>query len=137
MLALEQALAIVESQELERQSWNVNDDLCDCVYQRTCSWYNPYIGETYEVRICCLYAEFEKAWPQFFRRFKSEPAAWNGESDMPKSIFVRQLANIEDCSVAEARDIASQYKVPTGKPRTPKPTLWLNTPWGYTEMVLG
>jgi hypothetical protein len=135
MIALEQALAIVEAQEFGRQSWNVNDDLCDCVYQRTCSWYNPYIGETYEVRICCLYAEFEKQWPHLFRRLQTEPAEWNGETDMPRSIYHRQLAALEGISLEGARSIAGE--APKGKPRSPKPLFWLPMGSEYFEVILG
>lgn len=111
MLALEQALQIIQSQE----TWDVNDDLCDCTYQRVGYWNNPYIGETYEIRLCCVWAEFEKQWPQFFKRTQIEPAAWNGETDMPRSLYHRQLAKVNGISVSEARLIAGD--VPKGQPK--------------------
>ena len=131
MLALEQALQIIQSQD----TWNAEDDLCDCVYQRIGYWNNPYIGETLEVRLCCVWAEIEKAYPQFFRRTQIEPAEWNGEADMPRSIYHRQIANIEGITVTGARQIAGDP--PKGTPRKPKPVFLL--PWSgeYLEVVLG
>ena len=114
MLALEQALEIIGAQE----TWNVNDDLCDCTYQRVGYWNNPYIGETLETRLCCVWAEFEKQWPQFFRRTQIEPTEWNGETDMPRSLYHRQLSKSLGVEVSEARGIATD--VPKGVKR-PEP----------------
>ena len=113
MLALEQALEIINAQD----TWDVQDDLCDCTYQRIGYWNNPYIGETLEVRLCCVWAEFEKAWPQFFRRTQIEPAEWNGETDMPRSIFNRQVAAVTGVSVADVR--AMGLEPPKGRKRLP------------------
>jgi len=112
MLALEQAIQIIQSQEV----WNVNDDLCDCTYQRVGYWNNPYIGETLEIRFCCVWAEFEKQWPQFFRRTQIEPAAWNGGADMPRSIWHRQMAAIEDVSIQAIREVYRDADAPKGVP---------------------
>lgn len=131
MLVLEEAIQIIAAQE----TWDVQDDLCDCTYQRIGYWNNPYIGETYEIRLCCVWAEFEKQYPQFFKRTQIEPAEWNGETDMPKSIYHRQLAKLHDISVSDARLIASEP--PKGRPRAEKPVIYL--PWGgeFMEVVLG
>lgn len=131
MLALEEAIAIIQAQE----AWSVEDDLCDCTYQRIGYWNNPYIGETYEIRLCCVWAEFEKQWPQFFKRTQIEPAQWNGEFDMPKAIYHRQLAKLHGISVSEAREIATE--APKGRPKAEKPIVWL--PWSgeYMEVRLG
>lgn len=133
MIALEEAVRIIEAQE----SWNVNDDLCDCVYQRIGSWFNPYIGERYEVRLCCVWAEMEKQWPQFFRRVQIEPAEWNGEADMPRSIWHRQIARAGGMSVADARELVRDRESPRGVPLKEKPVLWL--PWSgeYLPIELG
>lgn len=133
MLALEQALEIISTQE----TWSNQDDLCDCTYQRAGYWNNPYIGETYEVRICCLYAEFEKMWPQYFKRTQIEAAHWNGEDDMPASIWYRQIAKGAGVPVSLARKIADGLTPPKGTPRTPKPLFYLK--WGsdYVPMELG
>lgn len=116
MLALEQALQIIQSQD----TWDVNDDLCDCTYQRVGYWNNPYIGETLEVRLCCVWAEFERQWPQFFRRAQIEPAMWNGETDMPRSLWHRQLAKANGVSVSDARELAAGQDAPRGQAR-PEP----------------
>lgn len=111
MLALEQARAIIAAQE----TWDVNDDLCDCTYQRIGYWNNPYIGETYEIRLCCVWAEFEKQYPQFFKRTQIDPAEWDGEVDMPRSIYHRQLSKSLGIPVADARLVAEE--APKGKPK--------------------
>lgn len=102
MLALEQALEILE-QVKPAEAWDAQDDLCDCVFQRIGRWTNPYIGETLEVRMCCIWADIYKQYPQYVRVTRSEPAIWNGEFDMPKAIWHRQLANDKGISVSEAR----------------------------------
>ena len=132
MLALEQALQIIQAQD----TWNAEDDLCECVYQRIGYWNNPYIGETLEVRLCCVWAEIEKAYPQFFRRTQIEPAEWNGEADMPRSIWLRQMAAVGNIPLQIMRDSATGDP-PKGTPRKPKPVFLL--PWSgeYLEVVLG
>ena len=95
--------------------WDVNDDLCDCTFQRIGMWTNPYLGETLEVRMCCIWAEFYKLFPQFVRvipafldynkdEWVTEAMEWNGETDMPKPVWYRQIARREGISVTEARD---------------------------------
>lgn len=110
MLALEQALQIIRAQDV----WDVNDDLCDCDFQRIGYWNNPYIGKTLEVRMCCIWAELYKSFPQFVRETTAEPAQWNGETDMPKSLWNRQLANELGMTVAQARDMG--LEPPKGQP---------------------
>lgn len=131
MLALEQALAIAQA----RDTWDVHDDLCDCVYQRIGYWFNPYIGETTEIRLCCVWAELEKQYPQHFRHTKQEPAEWDGEADMPKSVFHRQLANHLGVSISKARSF--NMEPPKGRPIAEKPKLLL--PWSgeWLEVELG
>ncbi len=134
MLALEQAQAIAAEQKLG--VWNVQDDLCDCIFQRIGYWFNPYLGETLETRICCLYAEWEQQYPHLFRRTKAEPAEWNGEFDMPASIWHRQLANHLGMSVSEARSLG--MTPPVGKPKPEKVSIYLPLGGGeYAEFVLG
>ena len=128
MLVLEQALEIINTQD----TWDVNDDLCDCTYQRMGYWNNPYIGETYEVRLCCLYAEFEKQWPQYFKRTQIEPAEWDGEQDMPRSIYARQLSKLHGIPLEDARGIAADP--PRGKPK-PEPR-YLYLKWGNDWLPL-
>lgn len=131
MQALEQAIEIIQAQE----TWSVQDDLCDCVYQRMGYWNNPYIGETYEVRFCCIWAEFEKMWPQFFKRSYAEPAEWNGEFDMPKAIWHRQLSAELGMPLSQVRDMG--LEPPKGQPHRQKPVFYL--PWSgeYVPVTLG
>ena len=94
--------------------WNCQDDLCDCTYQRIGMWTNPYLAETLEVRLCCIWAELQKQYPEFVRvtpayldgnakQWVTEPAAWNGEAEMPKAIWYRHLAREQDRPVADIR----------------------------------
>lgn len=94
--------------------WENIDDKCDCIYQRIGYWTNPYLGATLETRLCCVWAELQKEWPQFFRetnafwdynegKWVPEPAAWNGETDMPKALWYRQLARQQGRTVGEIR----------------------------------
>lgn len=115
-LALDQASAIaIAASVLPEQMWDVNDDACDCTYQRVGFWTNPYLGETLEVRMCCIWAELYKLFPDKVRvtpayfdynanEWVAEPQEWNGETDMPLSIWYRQLARQQGRSVAEIRE---------------------------------
>jgi len=97
--------------------WDCQDDLCDCTYQRIGMWTNPYIAETLEVRMCCIWAEIYRMFPQFVRvtpayldgntkGWVTEPADWNGEAEMPKAIWYRQLARKQGRLV---QDIRTEY----------------------------
>ena len=132
MLVLEQALQIIRTQDV----WDVNDDLCDCDFQRIGYWNNPYIGKTLEVRMCCIWAEIYKSFPQFVRETSVEPAQWNGETDMPKSLWHRQLAAELGMKVAEAREMG--LEPPQGQPAKAKARIYLPLGGGeYAEFVLG
>ena len=111
--------------------WDCQDDLCDCTYQRIGMWTNPYLAETLEVRMCCIWAELYKMFPQFVRvtpayldgnakAWATEPMAWNGEAEMPKAIWYRQLARQQGRTV---EDIRAEYSEkdelrPRGKPKS-------------------
>lgn len=113
---------------LPEEFWDVNDDRCDCTYQRIGMWTNPYIAETLEVRMCCIWAELYKLFPQFVRttpaffdynanEWNSEPRTWDGEADMPDSIWYRQIARQSGRTVAEARSLMAGRVSPRGIPR--------------------
>lgn len=119
---------------LPEDTWDVQDDNCDCTYPRIGFWTNPYVAETLEVRMCCIWARIYKAYPQFVRTTKAywsdnehdwvrEPAEWNGEDDMPAGLWYRQLARQQGRSVAEIRaEYASRlHEKPKGVPRPPQP----------------
>jgi hypothetical protein len=133
MIALEQALEIIEG--LSTEQWTHEDDLCDCTFQRIGYWYNPYIGESLEVRMCCIWKELYKQFPEFVRTSKHEPAEWNGEADMPRSVWHRQLANSTGVSITEAREM--NIEAPKGKPRQAKPRMLLQWSGEWIEVTLG
>ena len=94
--------------------WRDDDDLCDCEFQRVCQWTNPYIGSTHEVRLCCIWAELYKLFPDHVRdipasfdlnrqAWRTEPAEWDGETEMPKAIWYRHLASKHGRPLAEIR----------------------------------
>lgn len=125
---------------IPEEYWDVNDDRCDCVFQRVGLWTNPYLGETLEVRMCCIWQELYQLFPQHVRMI---PAfwddnvnewvdglrEWDGESDMPQSIWYRQMARKEGISVSEARDKYADRddERPRGRPRPSEPLLLTRT----------
>ena len=105
--------------------WDHNDDACDCTFQRIGMWKNPYLGETLEVRMCCIWAELYKLFPQHVRvtpaylvddqEWDTRVRDWDGEADMPESIWYRHYARKHGRSLAEARKVAGSP--PKGTPR--------------------
>lgn len=94
--------------------WQHEDDLCDCTYQRIGMWKNPYLAETLEIRLCCVWAELAKQYPDFVRtipgyfnentkQWETQPWEWNGEAEMPRAIWYRHLARKLDRPLAEIR----------------------------------
>jgi hypothetical protein len=123
--AVLEALSVGSLPDVE---WSNQDDLCDCTYQRIGFWTNPYIGETHEIRLCCVWAELGKQYPQFVRttpafydynknEWVTEVAEWNGEADMPKAIWHRQLARRLNIPLEEARRLS--MPPPRGRKRIP------------------
>ena len=94
--------------------WDAQDDKCECTFQRIGMWTNPYLGETLEVRMCCIWGELYKLFPEHVRvvdAFKDgnakewvpEARDWDAEFPMPKAIWYRQLARREGITVDQAR----------------------------------
>ena len=109
--AILEALAIAELPEVH---WLHGDDLCDCTFQRIGMWKNPYLAATQEIRLCCVWAELGKQYPDLVRtipgyfnensqRWETNPWDWNGEVEMPKALWYRQLARQLARSVADIR----------------------------------
>lgn len=104
--------------------WIHGDDLCNCTFQRIGHWTNPYIAETLEVRLCCIWEELYKQYPDYVRRmggfwnqntgeYESEPADWdNDEMDMPKALWHRQLARRKSMSLD---DVRTNYRQRSGE----------------------
>lgn len=113
---------------LPEDTWDVNDDACNCTFQRIGFWTNPYLGETLEVRMCCIWAELYKLFPQHVRvtpafnnyntgEWETEPWDWDGENDMPRSIWYRHLARKQGITVEEARERYAHLSPPKGVPK--------------------
>lgn len=111
--------------------WEHGDDLCDCTFQRIGYWTNPYLGETEKVRWCCILKELEESFPQYFQHIRaywdenskewvSGQAEWNGEHEMPRALWHRQLAIRSGESLDTIRDRLLLDKPPAGVPR-PQP----------------
>ncbi len=94
--------------------WQHGDDLCDCIFQRIGMWKNPYLAETLEIRLCCIWAKIAEQYPEFVRTIPgyfddntdtwfTEPMAWDAEHDMPKAIWYRHLARTLNRPLAEIR----------------------------------
>lgn len=107
-----EALSISELPDVQ---WLNEDDLCDCTFQRIGMWKNPYLAETLEIRLCCVWAELAKQYPDFVRTIPgywddnnkewiTQPWDWNGESAMPKALWLRQLARKQDRPLSEIRE---------------------------------
>ena len=125
--ALIEALAIAGLPDVQ---WQHDDDLCDCVFQRIGMWKNPYLATQHEIRLCCVWAELGKQYPDFVRtipgyfnentkEWETEPYAWNGEADMPKAIWYRSLARQQGRTVGDIRaEYAEKDELrPRGVPR--------------------
>ena len=108
--------------------FDVGDDACDCTFQRIGLWTNPYIGETLEVRMCCIWAELYKLFPQHVRvtpayldsntnEWSEGPANWDGETDMPAYLWYRQLSRKEGLTLPEIRTKYADQTPPVGTPR--------------------
>lgn len=110
-------LAALSTASLPDVTWILGDDLCDCTFQRIAEWTNPYIARTLRVRLCCIFAELYKQYPQFVQdipgyydenrhRFVLEPRAWDSEEmAMPRYLWHRQLASVTGRDVAEIRTL--------------------------------
>ena len=110
--------------------WDAQDDLCDCTYQRIGMWTNPYLAETLEVRMCCIWKELYKLFPEHVRVTKgylvddqawdTSVREWDGEQDMPRAIWYRQLARQTGRTLPEIREAYGHLDPPAGTPRQPQ-----------------
>ena len=122
--------------QLPDVQWKMHDDLCDCVYQRIGLWTNPYLAETLEVRMCCIWAKLYEQFPDQVRtvpafwnynteEWVTEPMEWNGEDAMPRSVWYRHLARVQGRTVAEVSPEYSSQEPPQGKVRGESIPLWV------------
>jgi len=123
------ALTSILTAEIPGLKWEVGDDLCDCTFQRIGFWTNPYIGATLRVRFCCLWKELSKDYPHLIQEvpafynyntheYEVEPWEWNGEFDMPRAVWYRQLASKTGQSLAEIREEYANQEPPKAVRRT-------------------
>ena len=129
MTVLADAEAVLKALEvLPEETWDTWDDKCDCPFPRIGFWTNPYSAETLEVRMCCIWQELYKLFPDKVRlipafrdynaeEWVTEPQTWNGEYDMPRYLWYRQLARQTGRSVAEVRAAYRDQEPPKGVPR--------------------
>jgi len=108
--------------------WLHGDDECDCVFQRIGDWTNPYLGRTLRVRLCCIWAELYKQFPQFVQEipayydqnedaYYTRPADWNGDTEMSRALWHRQEAAKLGITIAQARKLLAGQTPPQGKER--------------------
>lgn len=139
--ALIEALAIAELPEVQ---WQLGDDLCDCAFQRIGMWKNPYIATQHEIRLCCIWAKLGEMFPQYVRtipayfneskqEWDTSIMVWNGENEMPRALWHRQLARGFGISVAEARSL----ELPPPQGYASKPVFLLPQGGEYIEVRLG
>jgi len=118
--------------EVPEIRWQHGDDLCDCVFQRIGDWANPYIGRTLRVRMCCIWKELYKEFPQYVQEipayynentelYEEEPWEWNGDFDMPRALWHRQLAYMTGLDIPEVREKFENETPPKAVPRPPQP----------------
>lgn len=109
--AILEALSIGSLPDVE---WQHDDDLCDCTFQRVGMWKNPYLAETLEIRLCCVWAKLAEQFPEAVRtipgyfnpdtqQWLTNPWDWNGEAEMPKAIWYRHLARKLNRPLSEIR----------------------------------
>ena len=108
--------------------WEHGDDLCDCEIQNIALSMNPYSGQTLKIRLCCLYKELEDSFPHLFQHIKgywddneqqwiTAQMEWNGEDDMPRALWNRQIATREGLPIEVIRERTQFQEPPKGIPR--------------------
>ena len=113
--AVAEALRLISLSHAPGVHWLLGDDLCDCLFQRIGEWSNPYLGRTQRVRLCCIWAELYKQYPEFVQevpyydpnrhKYVVEPAEWNDPvMDMPVYLWHRQLAIQQNKTVAQIKE---------------------------------
>jgi hypothetical protein len=108
--------------------WAHDDDLCDCTFQNIGWWTNPYIGKTFEIRLCCAWAKLVELHPElgaFVReipafdnyntgKYENSVRDWDGEDDMPRAVWMRQLATAASKPLEQVRREYDHLEPPKG-----------------------
>lgn len=116
--------------QIPEEKWVHGDDLCDCTFQRIQEFTNPYLARTLRVRLCCIWSEIYKQFPQFvqeipaFNNYNKSTAEkdewvqttqdWNGEGPMPRHIFHRQEAVRLNLPLSIVRTLLQDATPPQG-----------------------
>jgi hypothetical protein len=106
--------------------WMHGDDLCDCSFQRIGEWTNPYIAKTLRVRFCCIWEELHKQYPDFVQtipgyfdenddKIVTDPAEWDGDTDMPRALWHRQIQAVTNRPLDEIRKKFAHLDPPKGR----------------------
>ena len=122
----------LHSREIPEIVWTHGDDLCNCVFQRIGDWSNPYLGRTLRVRVCCMEQKMFEDYPEFVQEIPAfwdantdtwvdGPLDWDGEDDMPRHLWHRQVAILTGLSLDETRVRFEGEEPPKGIERPSKP----------------
>lgn len=110
------AMALMMLPEPPEVHWLPGDDLCNCTFQRIGDWTNPYLARTLRVRLCCIWGEIYKQYPEYVEvipayydsnrhAWETEPAPWDSESSaMPLFLWYRQMEAQTGKSLDQIRD---------------------------------
>ena len=119
--------------------WLHGDDKCACPHQRIGEWTNPYIAQTLQIRLCCIWAELAKMFPQFVQAVPAfyddnrdewvrAIAPWDSEEmDMPLYLWYRQVAAQTGRTLEDVRQEYSKKKhlrpkaLPKGRGKESRP----------------
>ena len=134
-------LGLLATAGIPEMQWDIEDDLCDCTFPRAGFWTNPYIARTLKVRLCCIWAELHKMFPQHIQEipaftdyrinnntYAAEPWEWNGEAPMPRYLWYRQLAVQTGFSLAQVRELYEDQQPPEGTPKAAEESTEISEP---------
>ena len=117
--------------------WQVDDDLCDCPFQRIRWWTNPYLSKTTEIRLCCFYKKLGEMFPELavfmrdidmFDDYKKEGKdegdryhwtdrvlEWTADSDMPRALWYRQIQTLTGMDLEVIRTTFQNQEPPKAR----------------------
>lgn len=117
---------VLQMDSMPEIRWVHGDDLCDCTFQRIGEWANPYIARTLRIRFCCVWAEILKEYPQYVQEIPAfydynndkmvdEPWEWDGEEDMPRALWYRQIQSVTGMPLERVRLKFRDMSPPKGR----------------------
>ena len=117
-------LAVLDGSVIPEENWQYGDDLCDCTFQRMGFWTHPSLGRTLKVRLCCIWAKLYAMFPECVQeipafmdynngdKYMPEPAVWDGDTDMPRHLWHRQVAVQMGLPVSVVRQLLEGQEPP-------------------------